>query len=186
MALGGLDGGDQVLVAADEDGVADGAVAGEGFEVTADQGVDALLLVVGVEVAEADLDVGEGGDGELLGGVDAAAGAVVPVDAEQAAVGEDLAGPVDEGVDEPLGVEVEGAAFLGAGDQASGGGVEVAGVDEDGVGGGGLRHLRQHAFQEFVGAVDAGVERGQVIVVVQHRSIVGGGGGSRSTMDTRQ
>ena len=37
---------------AEEGGVADGPVPGQGLQIGADQGVDALLLVVGVEVAE--------------------------------------------------------------------------------------------------------------------------------------
>lgn len=114
-----------------------------------------LLLVVGVEVAESDLDVGEFGDGLLLDGVDASPGSVVPVHAQQPAVREDRAGLVDEGLDQPFRIEVEGAAVLGAGDEQSGRGVHIARVHEDRVGRGGLRHLGEHALEQLVGAVQA-------------------------------
>lgn len=155
VPLCGLHGGDQVLVATDQRGVADGAVPGERFEVGADEGVDALLLVVGVEVAEPHLDVRQFGDGLLLGRVGAAAGAVVPVDAEQPAVREDRARLFDERLDQPAGVEVEGAAVLGAGDQETGCGVHVPRVDEDRVGGGSFRDLGEDTLEELVRQVQA-------------------------------
>lgn len=114
-----------------------------------------LLLVVGVEVAESDLDVGQFGDGLLLDGVDPAPGPVVPVHAQESAVREDRAGLVDERLDQPLRIEVEGAPVLGAGDEQPGRRVHIARVHEDRVGRRGLRHLGEHAFEQLVGAVQA-------------------------------
>ena len=53
VRLGRLDGGHHVLVASEEDRVGDGAMAGQGLEIGADLGVDALLLAPLVEVAQA-------------------------------------------------------------------------------------------------------------------------------------
>jgi len=143
-------------------------VAGEGFEVRADEGVDALLLVVRVEVAQANLDVGKLRDRLLFGGVDAPPGAVVPVDPQEPAVREDLAGPVDERLQEALGVEVEGSAVLRAGDQTAGGGVEVPRVDKDRVRRRSLRHLGEYPSEQVVRAVDAVHEGPEVVTHPAH------------------
>ena len=83
--LGGLDGGDHVLVAGDQDRVAHGVVPGEGLQVAADLGVDALLLPAGVEVAQAHLYPGKLGDHSLVDRGHPVAGRVVPVDPQQLA-----------------------------------------------------------------------------------------------------
>jgi hypothetical protein len=153
-------------------------VPGQGLQVGADQRVDALLLVVGVEVAQPDLHVRKFGDGLLFRRVDAASRAVVPVDPQQSAVREDGAGPVDEGLDEALGVEVEGATVLGAGDESSRGRVEVSRVDEDRMCRGRLRDLGEHAREQLVGAVDAGAQGRQVVV---HRTHCPGGHAANTT-----
>lgn len=175
VPLRGLDRRDQVLVTADQRRVADRPVSGQRLQIRADERVDALLLIVGVEVAQPDLDVGQLGDGLLLGGVDTAPGAVVPVHPQQTAVREDRPGLVDEGLDQPLGVEVERPAVLVAGDQQTGGGVHIPGVDEDRVRGGRLGHLGEHALEKLIRALQLSadiriVHTGFIVCAVTERA----------------
>jgi len=106
--------------------------AGQDAQVAVEQSVDALLAAAD-DTAGPELDVGQGADGQLLGGGHALHGAVVPVDAQQGQAAGGV-GPGDQTSQEFGMVEQDVAAAGFGGDVVLGALChEVAGVDEDGV-----------------------------------------------------
>src|SRR5512133_3537036 len=90
-----LHAGDHVLVSCDEHDVAHRAVPGQRDDVGSNQGVDAFLRAVSVEVSQADLDVGKGGYLPLLDGRYPVARGVEPIKPEEA-VSEIAGGPGEQ------------------------------------------------------------------------------------------
>ncbi len=132
--LGGLDRGDHVLIAGDQDGVGDRAVSRQCLHVSADLGVDALLLPARVEVAEAELDPRHLRDDPLVDGRHPVPGRVVPVHPEQLAP--DLIVRVPgERLDQLVGVNPVFAPRCGAEEQLARRRVDVADINHDRVAG---------------------------------------------------
>jgi hypothetical protein len=134
VGLGRVDRGHHVLVPGDQHRVGDGPVPGQRLHVGADLGVHALLLATGVEVAQAQLDLGQLGDDPLVDGGHPVAGRVVPVDPEQLAAHQ-FVGVLADGLDERDRIDPEVPARAGAEQQLARGSENVAHVDHHGVAG---------------------------------------------------
>jgi hypothetical protein len=134
ITLGGLHGGQHVLVARQQHRVGDRTMPGQRLQVGAELGVHALLLALGVEVAEPQLHQGQVGDDALVHRGLPARRRVEPVHPQELAA-ELFVGAVGQRPDELLRGDPVLPAGAGVEQQGARGRVEIARVDEDGIAG---------------------------------------------------
>jgi hypothetical protein len=73
----------KIVVAGEEISLRDAPFGGERHEISVDQGIDALLLVSGVEATKAQFEIGELSNIEMVLGRNSVTGSVVPISSKQ-------------------------------------------------------------------------------------------------------